>query len=1117
MFKKGNNIFSLLVIILSIFMTSFTNIVNADATSGKDWGNQLITKVQLQDANGTPQDSFGLEDTIQAYWEFTTPSGGVNDGDTMTVTVPKQLTITGDITTPQPVTETAGGKEVGTATLNKATRQVTITFNSYAAEKSKNTPVTGSFFVRTSWDKTQVTTGDKVPLDWNVTGAAETNTDSTTNSEVSTGSVPDPNETLYKYGSYMGSGDEIQWTVRVNYKGEEIKDAVYKDTIGENQTLLNDADHPISINSATADHTTGKITNDTTNKFADTKADTSDSGFTINLGDINQPVIIVYYTKITNLDNKSSSYSNTGDLLSNKDELQNITINQPNTTFGSDAHTGDEKTSIMGHKLWSVPSETVLPDSVKIDLLQNGTKYGDSQTITKDSNWSYVFNNLPKYDDNGTEYKYTVQEEPIAGFTATYDSTNYDITNIITPDKTQFKVTKIWHDGKNQDDHDPIEVGIFDGESKRPDGYPKNIELSKENGWSYTFTNLDSNTTWYVSEENIPSGYISADSYNNGNTYDKTVTNTLATSLKVTKAWDDNDSASRPKSIQVQLYTNDDNQGEKALGDPVTLNSDNSWSYTFGKNDSTNTTDPTNQLPKYDSSNKEITYTAKEVATPKGYTATNTYNTDHTEETITNKADSSTSPSDNKRSFTVNKIWSDNNDESSRPNSITVQLTANGTNQGDPITLKPDTDGNWTYTWNDLDKTDSDGKTINYSVTEEKVSGYDSNVDVTDAGATITNTKTATTPTDDKTDFKVTKSWNDNNSSKRPSSIQVQLLANGKNSGDSVTLDKSNNWTYDWKQLDKKANNKDINYTVSEITVPNGYSSSTTYNDDKTAATITNTLNSNPTPSDNKTHLTVSKKWSDNDNQDGLRPESVKIQLLVNGKTGQTVELNAKNNWQYDFANLDTDNTYSIKEISVPCYTSNIDTLDSTHVQIINTHTPNTNIHTNKSQLSIKKVWDDNNNQDNIRPANVTVHLLKNGLITGDPIILNADNNWSYIWKNLSEDDQYTIQEDSISGYVSSQVKSGNQVTITNTHTPTTTSTDENTNPLIPETPSTPDNSESFTPQNPMVPNVPYTHSSNNNGSLLPQTGSKESNIIYSISGLLILLILVLTFKKKRI
>ena len=54
-------------------------------------------------------------------------------------------------------------------------------------------------------------------------------------------------------------------------------------------------------------------------------------------------------------------------------------------------------------------------------------------------------------------------------------------------------------------------------------------------------------------------------------------------------------------------------------------------------------------------------------------------------------------------------------------------------------------------------------------------------------------------------------------------------------------------------------------------------------------------------------------------------------------------------------------------------------------------------------EVSVVKEWKDANNQDGKRPESVLVQLYADGSAVGDPIRLNADNNWTYTWKDLNE------------------------------------------------------------------------------------------------------------------
>lgn len=132
------------------------------------------------------------------------------------------------------------------------------------------------------------------------------------------------------------------------------------------------------------------------------------------------------------------------------------------------------------------------------------------------------------------------------------------------------------------------------------------------------------------------------------------------------------------------------------------------------------------------------------------------------------------------------------------------------------------------------------------------------------------------------TDYKVTKEWDDNNDADgiRPSSVKVQLYADGTEVGDPVTLDSSNEWTHTWKDLRKNTSGTDtdetqgnrlqanvvadgaagsglratnlessngpIDYEVKEVSVPEGYTEKVVEDQSGYAATVTNTHKPGP-------------------------------------------------------------------------------------------------------------------------------------------------------------------------------------------------------------------------------------------------------------------------------
>ncbi len=194
------------------------------------------------------------------------------------------------------------------------------------------------------------------------------------------------------------------------------------------------------------------------------------------------------------------------------------------------------------------------------------------------------------------------------------------------------------------------------------------------------------------------------------------------------------------------------------------------------------------------------------------------------------------------------------------------------------------------------------------------------------------------------------------------------------------------------------------------------------------------------------TKISVKKVWNDADNADGIRPESIKVQLYKNGNTKvyDAVELSEKNNWSYTWEGLPTmenneDIIYAVDEVEIPAGYEKEVTNKETKFIITNTHVPDV------TKISVEKVWNDNNDQDGIRPTTIKVQLYADGKASGRTVELSENNNWKYTWNNLSkqkagEDIVYTVDEVEIpDGYIKTVTSKGTAFTITNTHTPETT------------------------------------------------------------------------------
>ena len=293
-------------------------------------------------------------------------------------------------------------------------------------------------------------------------------------------------------------------------------------------------------------------------------------------------------------------------------------------------------------------------------------------------------------------------------------------------------------------------------------------------------------------------------------------------------------------------------------------------------------------------------------------------------------------------------------------------------------------------------------------------------------------------------DLAVTKLWSDANNQDgiRPEKVTVKLLADGVDTGKELILSEANQWTGTFTELDEYKAGKLIVYTVKEVKVE-GYTTVVS-GDVETGYVITNTHEVEQTEVE-KTDLTVTKLWDDENDKDGLRPESVTIKLLADGKeTGQELILSESNNWTGSFTALDVYKAdglivYTIEEVKVEGYEAVISGNVETGYVITNIHEVE-QTEVEKTDLTVTKLWDDENDKDGLRPESVTIKLLADGKETGQELILSESNNWtgSFTALDVYKADGlivYTIEEVKVEGYevvISGDVDSG--FLVTNTH-----------------------------------------------------------------------------------
>ena len=531
--------------------------------------------------------------------------------------------------------------------------------------------------------------------------------------------------------------------------------------------------------------------------------------------------------------------------------------------------------------------------------------------------------------ETGITYDKTVQEVEVTVVkvsatelkaTASKEANDLVFTNKYTPAKTEVPVKKVWKDANNQDGKRPTSITVkllADGQDTG-----KTLELTEANGWAGSFTNLDAD------KGGIPIQY---------------------TVVEVT----------------VTGYTSD------VTGDAAS-----------------------------------------------GFTITNSYSP----ETVDVKA---------------TKNWDDaNNQDGKRPTKITINLLADG-QKVDSKEVQAAADGTWTVEFTKLAKY-KNGKEIKYTVTEEAVAEYDSYI----KDFTITNKYAPK-----EIDYKVTKVWNDanNQDGKRPESVTVQLYKKVGDAdpvaveGKKLTLtakDKTdaNTWVASFTNLPQYEAGKEITYSIKEVDVPAGYEASVT------GQVVTNTHNPETVI------LSGTKVWKDNNNQDGKRTDKVKVQIFKGegekAELVQEIEVSEATGWKFESKALPkyengTEIKYTVKEVAVKEYTSTITPEKDGKYTITNEHTPE------KITVKGKKIWDDANNKDGIRPDSITVALLANGKETGKTVTVTkatalSDNEWAFEFTGLDryangKPIEYTVKEvGTVNGYTAEE----KGMNVTNTHTP---------------------------------------------------------------------------------
>ncbi|AEJ23616.1 cell wall anchor domain-containing protein [Weissella koreensis KACC 15510] len=792
----------------------------------------------------------------------------------------------------------------------------------------------------------------------------------------------------------------IDWSITVNNVGNAVNNSIFVDRMDPGMEYIAGST-VIKYRNYKGSSEVLKVDNSDLNFI---KQGDGSTQVTVNFGELTSKasqdpnavtsILITYKSRI--IDNGVlGRYANHAISFDGNDELAKA--NSTASWRGQDGGgSGDNNAKdLKGKKIWkdNDNANQLRPDHVVIHLLRNGEQFLTRSALASDD-WNYDFTNLAIMDPDGNPYKYEVKEEGIPNYTSKIIETDdgFNIENSLNNDiKTSIVGTKSWEDDNNSEYMRPssIVINLLQNGNKIDSKV-----VSADTNWQYKFNNLSLNDKdgekyeYTVSEDRVPNYLSDVNGYDVTNTFNPDI------SISGNKTWVDENNAkkTRPASITINLLAN----GKQVESKKVSAAED--WKYKFSN------------LNKNDAAGKAIVYTISEDDVD-GYTSEiNGYNVKNT------LLKGITPVLPQKTSVSGSKTWVDeNNAKKTRPASITINLLANGKQvESKKVSAAED----WKYKFSNLNKNDAAGKAIVYTISEDDVEGYTSEIN----GYNVKNTllKGITPVLPQKTSVSGSKTWVDENNAKktRPASITINLLANGKQV-ESKKVSAAEDWKYKFSNLNKNdAAGKAIVYTISEDDV-DGYTGEVEgYN-------VKNTLLKGITPVlPQKTSVSGSKTWVDENNAKKTRPASITINLLANGKQVESKKVSAAEDWKYKFSNLNKNDAagkaivYTISEDDVDGYTGEVEGYNVKNT-LLKGITP---VLPQKTSVSGSKTWVDENNAKKTRPASITINLLANGKQVESKKVSAAED-WKYKFSNLNKNDAagkaivYTISEDDVEGY----------------------------------------------------------------------------------------------------
>ncbi|MDD6051412.1 MAG: InlB B-repeat-containing protein, partial [Clostridiales bacterium] len=215
--------------------------------------------------------------------------------------------------------------------------------------------------------------------------------------------------------------------------------------------------------------------------------------------------------------------------------------------------------------------------------------------------------------------------------------------------------------------------------------------------------------------------------------------------------------------------------------------------------------------------------------------------------------------------------------------SAKIALVVNGKETGAPMTVTPGETQSWTgLSADNRYSVAAVDVPANYTAVITRLSENSYMVTyVEDDKLTVTPIINKHEP--DKIDMVISKFWDDNNSQHRPEEIKVQVKKKNVDGtlvdvGGPITLNAGNQWTAHVTDLYMRESGQTIQYTIEEVSKVMGYTTTCEITVDvqgNYTVKVTNVLTG-------KVDIVGTKEWHDDNDRDGIRPDSVQLKLYEN-------------------------------------------------------------------------------------------------------------------------------------------------------------------------------------------------------------------------------------------